>query len=96
MSKESGAIELDLPLNPGQVVSAGRFEEVAREAAGGLPVQDTLLDPHTRYLVLVLKDGLSRAHLQALAPDPARLLAAETSGTVMGVRHRNRYGSSIS
>ncbi|KAH7982963.1 hypothetical protein HPB52_008390 [Rhipicephalus sanguineus] len=79
----NGTVVLDLPAR----------SSVAVAVVGDTPVAEVLYSADAKKLVVRLKDSCTRSALEALSPNPERMLRSESGDRVLGVAVTVRGGS---
>lgn len=83
--RQADKVVLDLPLNPPELITDGRFDTLVSMMSCGLSVMQVALCSTTKKLLIRLSDDVSQADLENIRPDPAAMMRLESSGRVKGV-----------
>ena len=83
--RRDDTVVLDLPLNPPDIITDGRFDNLVYLASCGLSVSQVALCSNTKKVLVRLDDNVKQNDLESIRPDPAAMMRMESSGHVKGV-----------
>ncbi|KAH8018509.1 hypothetical protein HPB51_008208 [Rhipicephalus microplus] len=89
----NGIFVLDLPARSSVAVQEEDYRNLLDAVVGDTPVAEVLYSADAKKLVVRLKDSCTRSTLEALSPNPERMLRSESGGGVLGVAVTLRGGS---